>query len=330
MSEQHPNLLGQVGRQRKLLSQEELDALVSALQAVAARGARGPQKRLTVSLFDFRHIVQLSPEELRSLEAECRTLCRILSRTIVPYLNVEADFQLLSVGVATVDQFMHNFAPTPVVCVFRFSGHSPIAMWEITPPLAFAIVERMLGASSHSPPPAREMTVIEMAIMKRFFNELLSIWQLTWRALEKARVQVDFVTSSVAKVDMRQVDNNVVHIVLQARIGDREGTMNIGLPVSAVRALVKQEDIRAGDEMEEAMKGVPSHVKPVGVEIAVRLPPVRMEFGELGRIRVGELVPLGHRADTPLVVHVNGVPKFVGEAGLVDGRMAVRIAEPIE
>jgi len=330
MADEQQQTQGLAGNEHKpLLTQEELDALVSALRSVAASKRRRPGRHLTVSLFDFRHTVQLSPEELRSIEAECRNLCRVLSRTIVPYLNVDTEFNLLSVGVANIDQFIHNFAPTPVVCVFRFTRHSPLAMWEMTPPLAFAVIEHMLGAMKPSAPPAREVTTIEAAIIRRFFNELLSIWKLTWRALEDMDLEVDFITSSMAKVDMRQVEANVIHVVFQVRIGDREGTMNLGLPLSALRSLLREEKMQPG-QGDVDVQEVPRPMESLRVDVAVRLPSVRIPLAELRSVRPGEIIPLAVRADAPFMIYVNDVPKFIGESGMAEGRMAVRITEAID
>ncbi len=326
--DQHPGA-AENREYRPLISQEELDALVSALRSVATSKKRRPGRHLTVSLFDFRHTVQLSPEELRSIEAECQNLCRVLSRTMVPYLNVATEFSLLSVGVANVDQFIHNFAATPVVCVFRLEEHSSLAMWEITPPLAFAIVEYMLGSSQLSPPPAREMTTIETSIIKRFFKELLSIWKLTWHALEETDADVDFVTTSVAKIDMRQVEANVVHVVFQVRVGDREGTMNLGLPVSVLRSLMREQRGQ-GEEAQRRIEDIPPAMENVRVDVAVRLPAAHIPLAELKTVREGEIIPLGVRTDSPFIIYVNDVPKFTGESGMAEGRMAVRITEPIE
>lgn len=321
-------------RSKPIIPQEEIDRLVSALQSVA-QSARPPvaDRPLTVSLFDFRETVQLSPEHLHVLEGECQNFCRVLRRTLGPYLNAEVDVQLLSMGVATFDQFAKSLAPTPVIGVFRLSRHSPLALWEITPPLAFAIVQLMLGATELSPAPAREITVLESAILGQFFEELLSTWALTWAALEKSPPQLEFVTASFAKIDMRQVDQNVTHIVLQARVRHVEGAMNIALPISVLRPLLAATMRAEADQLADQDRGglpLSSTVSKVAVPVAVQLPPVLVEFDVLRSLKPGDLLPLGLHKDCGLVIAVNGKPKFRAVPGLTGSFVAARITEVIE
>ncbi len=329
--EQGLPLFGEKGH-RPVVPQEEIDKLLAALRSVAGRMRRVSAERpLTVSLFDFRDTVQLSPEHLHALQSECQALCRVLRRTLVPYLNTDVDLRLLSVAVASFDQFSRSLAPTPIIGVFRLARRSSLGFWEITPPVAFAIIQYMLGARELSPPPTREITSIEASVLSKFFEELLSTWVLTWPALKTQRPQMEFVTSTFAKIDMRRIEQNVVHVVLQIRVGEVEGAMNIGLPVGPTRALLQNVSRRDEDSTVGVKRSaVSGMVGRVEVEVSVRLPAVMMQFCQLSSLRPGELLPLGLHADAPLVVAVNGAPKFVGEAGISDEHMAVRIKEVLK
>ncbi len=322
----------QGGRSRPLVSEEELNTLLTALRSVSrtsrARRKGGP---LTVSLFDFRHTVQLSADQLRALETEARGFCRVLRRTLVPYLNIETDLDLLSVSVASFDQFVRSFASAPVIGVFRLAPHSALALWEVAPTIAFAVVDLMLGASEPAVHQPREITPIESAVLSRFFGELLSTWVLASSAFAGLSPSVQYVTSSASKIDMHQVEQNMVHLVIKGRVGDIEGAMNLGFPIGFLRNVLRDD----GESV--TVRGQPADpavlapvVRRVLVDVSVQLPAVRIPLSSLRCLRPGDLLPLGLRSDSHLVLAVNDRPKFVGEAGRSGTRMAVRITGPVD
>ncbi len=325
--------VGEPGADKPIIEQHELDALVATLEAVKSspRVRRRASQGITISLFDFRHTVQLGADQLRRLETEFHNLCRVLNRTLVPYLNTDANVQVLSVGISTFDQFVRNFAPQPVLGIFRFDAHGPVALWEITPPLAFAVVEYMLGAPEPSPPPARELTSIEAALIARFYDEILSTWQLTWPVLEHLPLHVEQVVTSLAKVDMRQVDQHVVHVVIQAQVGSVEGAMNIGLPTGPLRALLRESDrLGQGKGAGAGSKQMQEVAARIGVSVAIELPSVEVPLRQLREVRVGSILPLGLPTTSNFIIRINGKEKFIAEGGLMDGQMAVRVEEALE
>jgi flagellar motor switch protein FliM len=325
---QSPTILFQSPR-RALISQAELDALFSALHTVASTRGR-PGQPLAVSLFDFRHTAHLSRDHTRLLADVCRSLCRVLGRTISVYLNTEADFQVLSIAGASFEQLVRSFAPTPVVAVFRFSAHSPLAFWELSPPLAFAVVEYMLGAEEPSPPPNREITPIEAALLRRFYDELLSTWTLTWRQLEGWNLRTQYVTASLARVDTRQVEQNMVQVVFQARVGKVNGSMNLGLPVSPLHILLRPTGPTIKPAVQTTAPWTAGAASKIKLEVAVQLPSVRLPLAMLRSLRPGTVLPLGLRTDVPLVVRVNHRPKFEAEGGLMDNHYAARLTNPLD
>jgi flagellar motor switch protein FliM len=315
------------GSGEPVVRQEELDTLVTALQSVSqSLRSRQRDKPVTVSLFDFRDTIQLSTDQLRMLETEAQSFCRVLRRTLVPYLNTEIDLQLLSIGVASFDQLVRAFPSVPVIGVFRLSGRCSLALWEITPTLAFAVVELMLGATEPVAHPTHEVTSIESAVLSRFLGELLSTWTLTSPLFQDLSPQVEYVTSSVAKIDMREVEQNMVHMVFKAQVGKINGVMNVGLPVSFLRGILRNGGHGETPALATTTHcDLPASVRKVMVDVSVRLPSTRVPMALLHALRPGDVLPLGVRSDSNFVIAVSNRPKFVAEPGLSQGHLAARI-----
>jgi flagellar motor switch protein FliM len=70
------------------------------------------------------------------------------------------------------------------------------------------------------------------------------------------------------------------------------------------------------------------------VEVRVRLATSRIKTGELIRLRVGDIITTKKDIHTPLLVMVEGVPKFKAFPGAYKGHKAIRIesiiTDPIE
>ncbi len=66
-------------------------------------------------------------------------------------------------------------------------------------------------------------------------------------------------------------------------------------------------------------------VRQTKVEVVARLASTRARTAELVELRKGDLIVTNHAAHRPLEVAVEGVTKFLAQAGALKGRKAVQI-----
>ena len=65
------------------------------------------------------------------------------------------------------------------------------------------------------------------------------------------------------------------------------------------------------------------------MQLIAQLAETRITTGELIGLRVGDIITTEKDVHDPLVICVEGVPKFRAQAGAFKGRKAIRIEKPI-
>lgn len=312
------------------ITQDELDALLASI-AVAEGQRRQPQQAASASLYDFRHAAKLSPDQLRALRHRVLALATVLGRTLGLYLGLPVDFRVHSMDLASYDQYVRNLEPNPVLGVVSVGAGAPLAMWELSRPLALVALDRMLGGpGAPEADGGQEMPPLSRAVLARFFHEVLSAWGELWPPLQALGPRVEGVTTAPAAVDAGSGEERFFYALLAVRLGEARGLLRLCLPLSAVRGLLREErdtTPAAGTEAAADLNRGPLAVAPVRVAARLEVPPLCLN--NLLRLQPGEVLDLRLPADTPFTVCLSDNPKFRAVAGVSAGRVAVKFTGEI-
>src|ERR671939_260927 len=150
----------------KLLSQQEIEALMSSLTAepdepAAASVSNHAGSSRPVKVYDFRRPDKFSKEHLRALRIIHESFARGLASALASYLRSAIQIRLTMVEQATYDEYIRSL-PTPTV-MYVVAPH-PLpgnAVVEMNLPVARAILDRLLGGSGVPHSTSAEMTEIE-------------------------------------------------------------------------------------------------------------------------------------------------------------------------
>jgi flagellar motor switch protein FliM len=94
--------------------------------------------------------------------------------------------------------------------------------------------------------------------------------------------------------------------------------------------LREQRDPETGEEHHaRARQRLRASLQQVPLEFTVRLGEVVMPIGRVRALSVGDVIPIGKRPSDPVVVLVEGVPKFYGVTGVYRGSRALQITKAL-
>lgn len=329
----------------EIITQDELDSLLASIE-VAGRRRRPASEAATAALYDFRHAAKLSPDHMRLLQGRLAALSSALNRTMSLYLNSHAQFRVHSLDVSSYEQYLRNLAARPVLGVVSFDGGTLLALWEMSAPLAATALDCMFGGGGVGDEQLGEATPIQRAILRRFFQEVLSAWGELWDRLKALRPHVEAVATSPAGIDLRTeaphlraADERVFSAMLECTIAGTRGMMRVCLPLGIVKRLLRDEHeaVTAGDvEAHASARSLADHsptcepLSDAPVAVTACLEPSPLPMSELLRLQPGAVISLRLPANEPFTVNVAGVPKFRATAGTANGRLAVRIVASAE
>ena len=150
------------------------------------------------------------------------------------------------------------------------------------------------------------------------------------------KLKVIQVESNPQLVQIVPPNEVVVLISFELTIGELRGMMNLCIPYNSIERIGGKLSANSWsaygrrqatpDSMEQLSRAISAAL----VELRVRLAQTRISAGELVSLRVGDIITTQKDIRSPLIVSVEGIPKFRARPGALKGHKAVAIEGIIE
>lgn len=284
--------------------------------------------------YDFRRPSRISPERHRILAASHEQLAQALQGWTSARLRTSMSCELESTGQLGYGQFVAELPPAGAHFVYDVAGRpGMVGLISVDSHLAFALIERLLGGNSPSPPPERALTPLERVVMRivtdRVSRELSAVWKdhadldLVWARFE----------SAAELIEMAGRDDDVLVVRLVVRLGDGvEGRLRVALPFPVLERFFSRGTSRrlqmtevSGEERAAERERLERFVLQASAVVSARLPSMRMPLRTLAALKVGDVLATGIDRATPVEVWVSGQRRFVAREGRVGPRVGVEI-----
>lgn len=133
-----------------ILSQEEVDLLLNAVAEgdldIESRELERPAAEFRdTAIYDFRRPERVSKEQLKGLQSLFENFARELSIMLPPFLRTVVRVDLVSIDQLTYDEFILSVSRPTALSVVNMNPLEGNCVIELSPPLVFPIVDRVLG-----------------------------------------------------------------------------------------------------------------------------------------------------------------------------------------
>jgi flagellar motor switch protein FliM len=312
----------------RMLTQAEIDALLHAAGGGADSDAGKADAHATT--YNFRRPDRVSKEQLRSLQFLHDRYAANVSTSLSVFLRTITEVHIASVDQFAYSEFLMSLAdPTAIYAVSlgRFDG---LAALEISPTVAFTMVDRMLGGNGMTQAPNRALTEIEQNVLDSVVKLLLENLTETWRAIGEVEFRIHARDTRPQMVQITAANEIVILMSFDVRIGETRGMLNLCMPATAIESMEDkvaqgwQRTRRQPSEIEVAHLRVNIGRVPLAVTTQIQ---TRLAARELLDLRAGDVLSLGCSAQKPVEVHVGRVPRFVGHLTSTTSGAGVLIAD---
>jgi flagellar motor switch protein FliM len=168
----------------QILSQSEIDALLSNLesgQEPAPGGFVAPAVTAkTVKPYDFRRPDKFSRAQTRTLQTLHETFGRLIASSLAGTLRIPINVNLASIEQGIYDEFLQGLKSPTVLEIISFEPLPGSAVLEIELNLAFVFIERLLGGAGKGWNRNRELTDLEIALIKNLSNVMMGNLKDAW------------------------------------------------------------------------------------------------------------------------------------------------------
>jgi len=335
-----------------VLSQAEVESLLSAMSTggeTAASAAPGPspaapanpsapppRPREKISPYDFKRPERVGKEQMRALQTLHEGFGRNFGAALSALLRTIVEVKLTSVDQLTYGEFVFSLENPTCFNLLKADPLEGNLILDINPSILYPIIDRLLGGGREGGVIARRpLTEIELRLVSRITGLFLDELRRAWENVLDLRLEVLRVESNPQLVQIVPPNEVVVLISFELALRDTRGMMNLCIPYNSIERIGGKLSANSWvaygrrQATPESIEMISQNLRSSLVEMQVRLARTRINTGDLLGLRVGDVITTDKDVHTPLVVNVEGVPKFRAFPGAFKGHKAIRIQEVI-
>lgn len=317
---------------KELLSADELSDLLTAVSEGPAPAPAQPAARgRSVQPLDFRQSCRLSAEQLRAVQQFHASATIGLSSIVAGYLQAPADVDLVSVGAVAYGTFS-SAVPTPAcIQVFRVSegGHRGLLVLDM--PMAFGLIERMLGGRGQALDQPRPLTEIEQAILADPLRSILAGLAEAWAPVAKVAFEPESIRMTPRAAQIAAAKDVVIQTTFTIGSEASVGDLGLCLPLAFVEQLLPRDKAQLAallgqrDAEPDALDAIRRSIGTAPVRIAAELGRTHISVLDLLKLRPGHVVRLDTAIGDTLDVTIEREPRLAGRPGLLGKKLGLEI-----
>jgi flagellar motor switch protein FliM len=318
-----------------VLTQHEIDKL---FQQARGNQEESPTHHSTPSYYkyDFRAEQKIGAERKRSLQALHGFFMRLANSSFTALLRSSPQMSLAAVNPLTYGEYVEA-APTPG-CFYTVTVEEleEDFLIDLALPIAFSVVDRLLGGHGQSKVGQRELSEIEQKVVSRFIETLIEDLQKAWAKFKNLSFKIKSSAGDPQFVQLISPTEAVVIVSIAVRLLEVEDFLNFIFPVSMLEAglpkanVANLRSIRRKEDWHRDSLILRQQMVEVPVPVVARLGQAVISFEDLMQLEQGDILTLDRLIDEPVDVLIGEEERFRGGPGLYRGHRAVRILSAIE
>lgn len=323
----------------KILSQYEIDALLSSMTAETPVAEDSLPRRSVpsnVKAYDFRRPDKFSKDHIRTLQMIHEAFSRMVGSVLSGYLRLAVQSRLVSVEQLIYDEYVARIPAPTILNIVSLSPLPGRSFLEMSLPVAFAFLDRLLGGSARVLQKTREPTDIELSLLSTVTNLMLNSLSEAWANVVKLEPALEETSLSPHQIHGLLSTDVMMVFAFELKIMDAGGTMSLAIPYALLEPVLPKLTAQlwfATSRQEgqaEAPTGLKRQVEKISVPVHVQLGRTKVSLRELIDLHTGDVITLETYLKDEIPVMVRGQPKFLGRPGLSGKRMSIQITQVLE
>ncbi len=317
----------------KILSQEEINALFSTMAtegAVVAHSSEAPVAQdVNVVKYDFARSDRLAKDQIRSIHQLHTQFARHLTSSLSAYLRALVEVSLISVDQISYGEFLKQVSDPTLFCAVSMQPmHGNVAM-EISPPLAFPVIDILLGGPGKPPSEIRSLTEIEMQIVEGFIKLALISLKEAWRPLVAIEPRLANTETKPQMLQLVAAGEAVVTIGFEVKVGENSGILNLCIPSIMLKMNRSLLDLQRRHNQAESRGSeigkIANILRSSLITITSEIRDKAVVVEDLLSVAAGDTIQVNHAVGDPILLKISGVPKFYGQIVERRGKRAFEI-----
>jgi flagellar motor switch protein FliM len=254
---------------------------------------------------------------------------RLVSNFLSGYLRTSVQVKIVSVDQVTYEDFLVSIPMPTLITVFSLAPLKGTAILETSPAFVFPILDLLLGGTGFMPQKARELTDIEIGVLRRVNTRILEQLRYAWGDLVSFEPHIEFLETNPQFNQVLSPNETVAVITFTTQVGETQGLINLCWPYISLEAVVGRLTARywfaaqETEDQESSRQTLVRLLEEVPVELAVRAGSTQITLREFLELQPGDVIALDRSVKEDLELLVGGRPYLYGQPGVVGKKLGL-------
>ena len=313
-----------------VLSNDQVAALVEAAKQGQAGGLEPAHKRRArrVRDIDFSRPSKFAQDQQRRLERAHESFCRTAGQRLSTELLTPIELEILSLDQVTWSSAIGQI-PQPSICAtIEYGPLGTQVLMTAELGLMMRLAERLMGGTTATTVKPRELTEIEIALVRRVFDTLLEQLSATWSELAAVTTHLLGIESQIANVNLAPPSEPTLMLTIEAKVDGSSSTMSLVLPHRAVEPILEHLSGSQFGEVQvdaAAQRAVRSGLAAVAVELRAEVASRQMPVDEMLALKPGDVLRFRVPAAQGVTLFAGQVPAHKAQPGRNGNWRAVQV-----
>jgi flagellar motor switch protein FliM len=315
----------------KVLSQEEVDALLKGLVDGEIETDANPLDQSDVTNYDFTSQERIIRGRMPTMEVINEHFARAFRISMSMILRRTVDIQTNFVQMLKFGEFLRSLPLPSSFNIYKMEPMRGQSLLVVDSKLVFALVECFLGGSARTrfKIEGRDFTGIERRLIQKVVLMAFQDLEKAWAPVHPVRMNLVRVEINPMFVGIATPNDIMVISKFQVEMEQTEGFITVCMPYATIEPI--KGKLYSGFQSEQLEQDnrwtsrIHEQIRNMEVELAVELASTRMQAKELLGLATGDIILFNKKVHDPLVGKVEGIPKFTGHAGQLHNSKAFKI-----
>ena len=327
--------------------QADMEALLNAMEQGHVADDEGEMQifsrfrqdfdNIEIASYDFKRPERISKDQIMALQTLHEAFARNFGAALTGFLRTIVEVSVSQVEQMTYSEFIHSLPNPTSFSLIDPQGLDGQMCLEISPLIVYPIIDRLLGGTSQELfIPQRAMTVIESRLVQQILSKAMTSLSDSWEGVEPIEFKLGEMESNPQLVQIVPPNEVVVVIRFELKMSKRAGTMSLCVPFNVIEPVVHRLDAQnwfvpgKGKGETEWHDVIADRLSEAGLEVSVVMAETTITVNDLRNLEVGDVLTTERPATEPVIMNVEGKPKYLAKIGQHKDRRAMQIIRTIE
>ncbi|MFA9422244.1 MAG: flagellar motor switch protein FliM [Sedimentibacter sp.] len=323
----------------EILSQSQIDALLSNLSSGEVDIKKVELNEKKIKEYDFRSPKKITKETIKLINGIYETYCRMLSSRLSSMLRLICDVTVEQVEESIYHEYNNALDDYVLMGIINVnypdetSSEGQILM-EISRPLSFVILDRLLGGRGDEYDNIRDYTDIELSLLGNLLKQIIPMIGVSWESTIEMETELAKIETNSRFIQSINYNDTVVVIVLKVALNESIGKITICMQSNIIGEILKKANtlLKTSNkrvDREEQKVIIMDSIKSSELLITGVLGKAKATLKDIVNMEVGDLIILDKEVNSFVEVNVDGEKWFEGSWGTRKNKSVIKLQKNI-